>query len=181
MRLFTGIALDEDLQRALASQVNPLRSAFPDLRWSLLRQWHVTLQFLGNTDDAHYACIVQHLRLVRAPAVELSLLSPDFFENAGIFHVAVEPGASLLQLHGKTQEALAGCGFKPEARPYSPHITLARRKGRGRSADFETLKMHVKERRWRLPSVCAREFLLYESFTEAAGPRYVVRERFPLM
>jgi RNA 2',3'-cyclic 3'-phosphodiesterase len=177
-----GIALTSEVQYELESWLSGLRILSPQLRWSASEQWHVTQQFLGETEEARYTCVVERLREVRAQEVDIQLAEPGFFERAGIFHVAVRQTASLLALHDQTQTALVGCGFEPEARAYAPHITLARRKGRGRSPDFEQLRKSVCfQTVLQLPSFSAKEFLLYQSFTGPAGSRYEVRERFPLM
>jgi 2'-5' RNA ligase len=142
----------------------------------------VTLQFLGETDEARYTCIIDRLHGVNARAVDIELTDPGFFERAGVFHLAVQATASLIALHDETQDALMECGFEPEARAYAPHITLARRKGSGRSPDFERLQKSVcNQPSLGLASFSAKEFLLYQSFTGPGGARYEVRERFPLM
>jgi 2'-5' RNA ligase len=177
-----GIALANEVQKPLESWMNGLRSSFSHLRWSTPEQWHVTLQFLGEVDEARYVCVVEQLRGVNAQPVDLHFTQPGFFERAGVFHIAVQTTAPLIALHDETEEALMTCGFEPEARAYAPHITLARRKGRGRSPDFERLQKKVQNQpAARLASFRAKEFLLYQSFTESTGSRYEVRERFPLM
>jgi len=182
MRLFTGLALDEKTTDISGAFVSRLQRGFPTLRWSPPQQWHVTLQFLGEVKDDRYSCIVERLQAVRAHAVEVRLAAPDFFERAGVFHIAIEKTETLLALHRVTQQALLQCGFVPEARPYSPHITLARNKGRAPSSDLERLRREVeKHAPVKFPPFVAREFLLYQSFTEPSGPRYEVRERFALM
>ena len=182
MRLFVAIALAHEAQQTLESFARDFRMAYPRLRWSLPAQWHVTLQFLGETDESHYLCTVQQLRKIHARPVEIQLAHPGFFERAGVFHVAVQPTLSLISLHDQTEQALILCGFEPEERAYSPHITLARKKGRGRSPDFDQLQQTVpKYAEVTLPSFLAEEYLLYQSFTEPAGSRYEVRDRFPLM
>jgi len=63
----------------------------------------------------------------------------------------------------------------PETRPYRPHLTLAR--NRGRSTGIHRLKAALLPEP-RFTAFAAREFLLYESFLGSAGSRYEVRERF---
>lgn len=118
---------------------------------------------------------------MRGPLIS-TLQIRDFLNGPGVFHLAVGATASLIALHDETQDALMGCGFVPEARVYAPHITLARRKGSGRSPDFERLQKGVRNQpSLKLASFSAKEFLLYQTFTGPAGARYEVRERFPLM
>lgn len=182
MRLFVGIRLTDEARQAIAMWTHELREAFVRLRWSLPEQWHVTLQFLGETDESACSCVAERLRQIRAEAADIQLAEPGFFERAGVFHISVRLTDSLAALHEEVEQALLPCGFDPEARAFAPHITLARRKGRGPSPDFARLQKAV---RWvpaaRLPSFQANEFLLYQSFTDPAGSRYEVRERFPLM
>lgn len=182
MRLFVGIALTEEAQQAIAVWTLELREAFLHLRWSLPEQWHVTLQFLGETNEAECSCVTGRLEEIRARAVDVELAEPGFFERAGVFHIAVRLTPSLVALHDEVEQALLPCGFDPEDRAFSPHITLARRKGHGPSPDFARLQKAVRLiPAPRLPSFQGKEFLLYQSFTDPAGSRYEVRERFPLM
>ena len=51
MRLFVGIALDPALAEALIRLTARLRRADDHLRWSSPDAWHITLQFLGSTDQ----------------------------------------------------------------------------------------------------------------------------------
>jgi 2'-5' RNA ligase len=182
VRLFVGVALTSEVQNAIAAGTRELREAFVRLRWSLPEQWHVTLQFLGETDEAASLCVIEQLRGIRAQAVDIELGEPAFFERAGVFHVAVRRTYSLVALHEEAGRVLLPCGFEPEERAFSPHITLARKKGRGPSSDFARLHKAVRLMpAVRLPSFQVKEFILYQSFTDPAGSRYEVRERFPLM
>jgi 2'-5' RNA ligase len=182
MRLFTGIALDDHTMQALLSYVSSFQRGFPALRWSLPQQWHVTLQFLGETKQDRYNDIVEQLRTVHAGATEIRIGGPGFFKRAGVFHIVIEKTESLIALHRQTEQALVHCGFKPETRPYSPHITLARNKGHAPSPDFRRLRREAEKHvPIKFPAFVAHEFLLYQSFTESSGSRYEVRERFSLM
>jgi 2'-5' RNA ligase len=80
-------------------------------------------------------------------------------------------------LQERVTAATQPCGFVPEARPYQPHITLAR--GKGQRRDLGELKAKIR-RQPDFTRFVAREFLLYESFLSPAGSRYEVRERFTL-
>ena len=83
----------------------------------------------------------------------------------------------LLLLQERVTAATRPCGFAPEARPYQPHITLARAKDQ--KSNLGDLKAKIR-RQPDFTRFVAYEFLLYESFLTSAGARYEVRERFPL-
>ena len=75
--------------------------------------------------------------------------------------------------------ATAFCGFASEARPYQPHITLARSKGKDQGQGLSKLNAGIIHQP-KFTSFVAGEFLLYESSLGAGGSRYEIRERFPL-
>ena len=63
------------------------------------------------------------------------------------------------------------CGFAAEARPFHPHITLARAKGQGRGADLRALKCKIRSQP-AFTRFTATEFLLYESHVAPGGAHY---------
>jgi 2'-5' RNA ligase len=177
MRLFVGIPLVAAVIDELQAATSRLRAARDGLRWSAPATWHVTLQFLGNTTEEQFACVVERLRAVHAPPVRVSLEALDCFDRAGVLIVGVRLTPELLLLQERVTEAAQPCGFVPETRPYQPHITLARSKGKHEELGKVKAKLLHQPKFTRF---AAHEFLLYESFLDAGGARYEVRERFSL-
>jgi 2'-5' RNA ligase len=181
MRLFVGIGLGPGAVDALRGVRERFAAAKNGLRWSAEESWHVTLQFLGAADDAQTACVTEQLSAVRASAVPVRIEGLDFFARAGVFHARVALTAELLALQQRVTAATRGCGFVPEARAYSPHITLARAKGRGGAQALAPLQRAVERARVSLAGeFVAEEFRLYESIPRPEGSRYEVRARFGL-
>ena len=178
MRLFVGIPLAAPVIDELRSLGTRLRSAGDGLRWTAPATWHITLQFLGNTSEERFACVVERLHAVHAPSVRVSLEALDCFDRAGVLVVGVRLTPELLLLQERVSEATQPCGFVPETRPYQPHITLARSKGK--REEFDKVKAKLL-RQPKFTRFTAHEFLLYESFLGADGARYELRERFPLI
>lgn len=178
MRLFIGLPLASTVTEQLAALRQRLERPGEPLRWSAPESWHITLQFLGATSAPQYECLLVHLEAVRSAPLSIQLEAPGFFERAGVFHVAVHATAELLALHRAVLAATAPCGFDSEDRPYSPHITLAR--NRGRENGIGALKPRLGPAP-ALPCFTASEFLLYESHLHPHGSRYEVRARFPLL
>jgi 2'-5' RNA ligase len=177
MRLFIGLPLAAAVIDELRAASARLRSAADGLRWTTPESWHVTLQFLGNTSPEQYACVVACLRALQSPPVPVCLEELGCFERAGILLASVRLAPELLLLQQRVTAATQPCGFVPETRPFQPHITLARSKGRQHPLD--NLKAKIR-RPANFTRFTAREFLLYESFLSPAGSRYEIRERFPL-
>lgn len=182
MRLFIGMGLDSESAAALSR----LRERFepgagPNLRWSAPEGWHVTLQFLGSVSDERTACVLEQLTKIEAAPVPLRIEGLGFFDRAGVFWAGVSLTPELLALQQYVTAAMRNCGFIPEDRPYSPHITLARAKGRSGAKALAPLKAAVDKSKAHLRAECtAREFLLYESLPSPEGSRYEVRAHFPL-
>lgn len=178
MRLFIGIPLPPEVTDALERLARSLRSTDDGLRWSSAESWHITLQFLGETTEERYRCVVARLRKVLSPAVPVRLNGTGFFERAGVFFAGVSVSRQMLELQKRVLASTAQCGFVAEDRPFHPHITLARAKGDKRMSALRQLKQRVKEP-VAFPAFTATEFLLYEAFLGAGGSSYQVRERFP--
>lgn len=175
MRLFVGIPLAAAVIDELSAISARLRSSGDGLRWTAPESWHITLQFLGNTGPEQYECIVAELCKPHLPPVPIRLEELGCFDRTGVFFASVRVSPELLLLQQRVTAATAPCGFASEARPFQPHITLARSKGKGLSQ----LKVKIG-RQPKFTGFVAGEFLLYESFLGAAGSRYEIRERFPL-
>ncbi|MGC8550823.1 MAG: RNA 2',3'-cyclic phosphodiesterase [Acidobacteriaceae bacterium] len=177
-RLFTGIAVDGDEVPKLVERVDALRAGHPDLRWSERSGWHVTLQFYGMVDAAQEGLLREQLRGVEAGCVEVILRGIGTFERAGALWAGVDLTEELEALQGRVMAVGEVCGFAREERPYRPHVTLARRKGRGGRWDFK--------KGWEMDAgvefgvVRAREFVLYESVAGPGGSRYDVVDRYGL-
>jgi 2'-5' RNA ligase len=177
MRLFIGIPLAPAVVEELAALTDRLRSPADGLRWSAAAGWHITLQFLGQTNAEQYACVTAGIRQIRCAPFTIQLNPPGFFDRAGVFFAGVRPSPQLIRLQEQVVGATQPCGFVPEDRPYHPHITLARDKAGQRS--LQALKSRISAAT-EFSSFVANEFLLYESFPGPSGSRYEVRERFAL-
>ncbi len=177
-RLFTGIAAEAAVVPRLVARADALRAAHPDLRWSDRAGWHVTLQFYGMVDEAHEQRLREGLREVEAGAVEVVLRGMSTFERAGVLWVGVALSEDLAELQRRVVAVGARCGFSREERAFRPHVTLARRRGRGGRWGLKRSEAGTAEEEFGV--LRAREFLLYESVAGPGGSRYEVIDRYSL-
>jgi RNA 2',3'-cyclic 3'-phosphodiesterase len=177
MRLFVGIPLAAEMIGELSAVSARLQTRDGGLRWSAPSSWHVTLQFLGNTGPAQYDCIVARLLEVRFQPVPIRIESLGFFDRVGIFFAGVLLTPELTSLQKSVIAATSCCGFASEERPYHPHITLARSKGKAGKRQLRALESRIHEQP-KFSGFVAKEFLLYESVLGPTGSRYIVQERF---
>jgi 2'-5' RNA ligase len=180
MRLFIAIPLVPTVIEELSAISRRLRTDQDGMRWSSLESWHVTLQFLGTTSPEQYSCVVARLRALHSHRVPIAPEGLGVFDRAGVFFAGVAVSQELLVLQQHVTAATAHCGFIPEARPFRPHVTLARTKGDGRGKNLRELNALIIRQPDFTPFV-ASEFLLYEAFLGPGGSHYEIRERFPLL
>lgn len=130
VRLFVALDLPGAAHAALAR----FRDAAADPAvWRRLpdASFHVTLAFLGHRPEADVERVVSVLRGLEpwdAPALALGdgLLLPP--RRARVLTVAlVDRGGALGALQAAVSAGLADAGaYEPEARPFRPHVTVAR-------------------------------------------------------
>jgi RNA 2',3'-cyclic 3'-phosphodiesterase len=179
MRLFVGIPLAAQVIEQLERVSMRHRIEGDGLRWSTPQSWHITLQFLGNTSETQYECLVARLQELHGRSVPIELEELGFFDRAGIIFAGVALTPELLALQQQVTASTLPCGFAPEDRPYRPHITLARNKGRRNAIGLDALKAKIRHQP-KFSRFVAEEFLLYESFTRPTGSQYETRETFRL-
>lgn len=179
MRLFLGIGLPPSLAQALAQAAHTLIAPEVQSRtrinWTCPENLHVTLSFLGQVESSRLNEIEHALTTIRAARLHLQLNGAGTFPNAGILFAQVKPSTGLLNLAEQVFQSMEDCGFPREQRPYTPHITLARGKGR------IYVLPHKQDNPTFQQPFPAHELHLYESFTKPTGAHYEVRRTFPLM
>lgn len=156
-----------------------LRAADDGLRWSAPEQWHITLAFLGSVESAGESVLLRELRRIRLPSAPLEIDGLGMFERVGILYASVEVMPALAELQRVTAESVRASGLPLEDRPYRPHVTLARSKGRAGMQALKRLRPMLEQQRPRARWT-ATEFLLYESQPSPGGSQYLVRARFAL-
>jgi len=130
MRLFVAIDISPELRDAIAKIVATLRPEAADARWSAPESMHVTLKFLGQTDDQKLPQIKAVLEKINSHLpVSLWFRGVGFFpddKRPRVMWCGVEATPNLSELASSIEKSLQPLGFDPETRPFVPHVTLAR-------------------------------------------------------
>ncbi len=180
-RLFTAIDLDHCTRAELERALRPVREQAPaQLRWLAPESWHFTLQFLGAVQDAAVAALgdaCARAASAQAP-FELELSGAGTFASARaarVVWIGVSRGAeAMAALYDALTAQTGPLGFPPEARPYSPHLTVARCK---RPLRLEALLGAVEL----VPlAIQVSELTLFRSHLSSQGARYEALSRYPL-
>ena len=105
-----------------------LAAAVAGMRTTDAAQWHLTLVFLGEIGSERP--LLPGLREVTATTapMELRLRGGGAFRRAGVVWAGVDGDvAALVRLAGGLARACRAGGVRLEERPFSPHLTVARR------------------------------------------------------
>jgi 2'-5' RNA ligase len=134
IRTFVAIELSEEIKSELARVQGMLQEkiATPHLRSVDPAKVHLTLKFLGKVPADRIQEITAALKEACAG------FSPFIMDVSGlgcfpstnnprVIWVGVqEETGRLKRLQERVEESLAALGFKPESRPFRPHLTLGR-------------------------------------------------------
>jgi 2'-5' RNA ligase len=174
-RIFTGLEVPPDIAQELGMQ----RGGLPGARWIDPENYHLTLRFIGDVDDATAREVAWLLGQVRRREFELSFEGLTSFggrrPRAVVATLAQTP--SLMELQAEHERLMQRVGLEPEGRKYTPHVTLARlRDSTSRQvADYLASRPLMRP----LPFAVSR-FVLFSSRASVGGGPYVVEAAYPL-
>lgn len=145
---------------------------------------HLTLKFLGDTDEADLPNICRALdECAAAPSpFEMQLAGTGVFPPRGSARIVwaglQEPTGRRAGLQADLEELLAALGFKQEHRAFSPHITLARiNDPKSGGAIHERV---LGEAGFSGGSLHVDEVVLFQSLLSREAARYVALSRHVL-
>ena len=125
-RLFFGLWPDQRTRRALArvaaqSSAHRGRAQHPE-------DLHITLVFLGQVTAEQQPCVIDAGDRLKGRPFQLSIDRLAYWKRPRILWCGPSfAPAALLELVSGLQSHLRACGFEPEKRAYSPHVTLLRK------------------------------------------------------
>lgn len=162
MRAFVAVFPPPEVRREALAWARRLPSD-DRVRWTRPENIHLTLKFLGDVrvealDGIHAA--LGEVSAEHAPfdAVLAELGAFPSARRAKILWIGVGAGSDwLCSLAANVDDALASLGFEREKRPYVPHLTLGRVRGRPLNLD---LPSGVEGTRFRVRRVELTESML---------------------
>ncbi|MFC6721704.1 RNA 2',3'-cyclic phosphodiesterase [Halobacteriaceae bacterium SHR40] len=183
MRLFVSVDLD-----GLADEIATVQEHLEDasgIRPTDPSQAHITLKFLGDTDEDRLPELTEKLE----NAVGEAGVDPFSAEIGGlgvfphldyisVVWVGVRSGSNqLLRLHEAVEDQITAIGFDPEDHDFTPHATVARMDHAGGK---ELVQEVVENQDPNIGTVQIDEVRLKESELTSDGPEYSTVERFEL-
>ena len=191
IRAFLAVELSQKLRAELAAlQQELMQSIEPEMQRDIRISWvppakmHLTIKFLGDMDEQLLDPLlgVVERAIGSQPSVNVPL------ERLGAFPSPQSPrvlwvGPSehwergteakrMVEVRGAIEEAGESMGFLREAKPFSPHLTLARIKMGERRIGAALAKSGVLDRPLSLGSLAVESVVLMKSELKPAGSVY---------
>ena len=177
-----AIALPPEAASELDGVVAPLRPAWPELRWTGVDAWHLTLAFLGEVDEVVTGKLAHRMHNAARRHAPLSLS----LAGAGAFPGATRARVLWTGIRGNLEglaalAASVGAGARRAGAPpangrrgYQPHLTLARCRA---PADVRSLVATLSGFEG-TPWIAGEIYLIHSRLE--AHPRYEVLGTWPL-
>jgi RNA 2',3'-cyclic 3'-phosphodiesterase len=176
IRSFIAIDLSDPARRQIEAFIQEVRKSDAQVGWVRVEGIHLTLKFLGNVAPE----LIEEIKPVLARIAAQT--APIRIEPAGCgaFPTIKSPrviwvglrgqSGRLAELARRVETAMVPLGFAPEGRPFRPHLTVGRVKGRLRlQALQQILLAHLD---FTAEPFDAAEVVLYKSELRPDGARY---------
>ena len=173
-RLFTGVEIPSDVGQALAT----LRGGLPGARWIDPENYHLTLRFIGDVDDAIAHEVASMLGRVKREPFELHMEGLTSFggRKPRAVVASVAPAQALFDVQAEHERLMQRIGLEPEGRKFTPHVTLARL----RESSSQQVAEYLSARGYfRTSSFRVSRFVLFSSRASVGGGPYVVEASYP--
>ena len=135
MRLFVAIDLNDEARSAIAAEQKRLAEALApsaSLTWVRPEQVHLTLAFLGEIDQARATAVIDAMNadIVDVDPFRIVFAGLGVFPPHGaprVLWAGIATGAlDVIDVRRHVAGRLSRVGIALDARPFHPHLTLAR-------------------------------------------------------
>jgi len=131
LRCFIAIEIPETIKKSIADIIESLKKSGSDVKWVSDENIHITLQFLGETEEALIPDIKGALNKI------LATYSPFYIKIADVgcfpsgrrprvIWVGMEESKSVINLYNYIASEMVKLGYQKEERGFTPHVTIGR-------------------------------------------------------
>jgi RNA 2',3'-cyclic 3'-phosphodiesterase len=176
-RLFIGFKIiNTPLLLTLLNQIKSTLSG-GKIKWVDPENMHLTLTFLGDTEDKLIPAIVSAMDSVCdiTPSFNIELRSIGIFKNINhptVLWIGVKADKIMSELKYKLDNYLNNLGFTIEERQYKPHLTIGRIKNINDKKNLQSVLDQTGNREVSAQTVYG--ITLFESILTTNGPIYKV-------
>ena len=123
MRLFVAIQLSDEIKKNVAGTLHSLKQKGVKGNYVPLRNLHLTLAFIGETDDP--GAVKDALKNISVKPFKLSLSDMGTFGD--ILWIGMKGNQGLSSAAKSVRDALDQAGIAYDRKKFTPHITVIRK------------------------------------------------------
>ncbi|MCX6677332.1 MAG: RNA 2',3'-cyclic phosphodiesterase [Methanothrix sp.] len=178
MRCFVAVELPLPMREEMGRLQS--RIATDGLRLVRAELVHVTMKFLGDVPQEKVGAVAEALGRVKAAPFLVRVKGMGAFPGRAVRVVWLGLEGDFQELFQKIEQALSPLGFAPEARGFSPHVTLGRVARPGAEMNLRLGAKIANFSGLDLGSFTVDRFYLKKSTLTRGGPIYEDLAGFPL-
>ena len=175
IRSFIAIDIDPRVIESISHAIAELTPIIPAIRWVPATNFHLTIKFLSDIEEARVNPIADLLEEQLRPFPRFSINAKGLAVFPDLRHPRILwvgfTGSQLLTLAARVELALQPFGFVPEKRAFTPHLTI----GRWRRFDRSPQALSEELAHWRdceFGESIIDKVLLYQSVLKPEGATY---------
>ena len=131
LRCFIAIEIPGQVKELLAETQDGLKKTRADVRWVPLENVHITLKFLGSTEEAFISDISGELarRVATCRPFYIKITGVGCFPDLRrprVIWVGIGESQELTELARDVELGMVEIGCQAEERKFSPHLTIGR-------------------------------------------------------
>jgi 2'-5' RNA ligase len=176
MRTFLAFEVEEGVKTKILNMTEHFRGIDRSVRWVRAENSHVTIHFFGEVAEDHIPEIESIIRDATQGIgpfnVEIRGISAfPSLDRARVIWYGIYNHEKLITVYKNVCDGLTGKGIveKLETRPYTPHLTAGRVKGRIEPRLVDEIRLHEEER---FGSFTVGTLVLFKSTLTGGGPLY---------
>ena len=182
-RAFIALELPVDLANHVANLQKKYKKLIsnPKIRWLPVQNIHLTLKFLGDTDEFRVPEINQCINSACADTERISVnlkaieLFPHSYRPSGIW-IRLDATPQLFSLKEALDDRLAFLGISKNKKKYFPHLSIARFRRGITKSEFRKIDQYLSIQNTNLlQSVVLDELTLFQSDLHPKGAIYSKR------
>lgn len=180
MRAFIAIEIPGEIKRRIGALIKECKmTGIAPVKYVDIENMHITLKFLGETENSVLQAISDKFGRISSPPPELTIFSAGAFPGfdfARIVWVGIKENQELKTTFMEIENIVIKNGFKADERDFNPHITIARIKGKVTNEWIGVVKKYTG---FKFGSFKPEGFSIYRSDLDQKGPVYTKISFFP--
>lgn len=185
MRCFIAIPLTTDTHQELSQIQSQLKETEADVGWVKTDNIHLTLKFLGEIEEQKIKTISKELKELtnKYTSFETCMGKLGTFpsiSNPKVIWIGINKNEDkITNLQKGIEDVITPLGFEKETRPFHPHLTLGRVRGKK-----NIQKLVDKLKSLPLPQfkpIMVDRIILFQSILKPTGAEYTALDEFPLV